>query len=305
MDNEPQQPPQSHGCPPTPSPGPSAAAHSPGFLIWRLWQHVAIALSYPLFVVGSSLLLALVPVSLLISRDRSQRINWMRRAFHNGAGLWVRMTESLGLISVEIDDKRLASQTAQRCGSPPLMVIANHPSLIDVLLINAALPDLCCVLKGDLHANPLFTLLIRHLDYLPNSDPERMLQEGSARLLQGERLLIFPEGTRTTRSQMQSATSLQFRLGAAELARRSGADALPVVIHYADEYLGKGHPWYKLPRDVLRFRLEIGPILAGAKHPTHADDGERRQARKQTRRHLNKRWIDHFVERLSRPGVGN
>ncbi len=195
-----------------------------------------------------------------------------------------------------------------------MLVIANHPSLIDVLLISAALPDMCCVLKGNLHYNPLFTLLIRHLDYLPNSDPEKMLAEGCARLQAGERLLIFPEGTRSKplRSTHLEASHLEvsrarpplaFRFGAAELARRSGANALPVVIHYNDEYLSKGYPWYRLPPNIMRFRLEIGPIIE-LPNPQLTQTSSRAE-RKASRRAINQRWIAHFEERLSGSGVGN
>lgn len=281
------------------------------------------ALSYPLFVLGSLCMLVLVPVSMVICRDRKHQTRWLRRALHLGARLWVNLSQWLQLIRVEIDDRRTATgsdakpaKAAIPDDSPPTLIIANHPSLIDVLLVSAALPNLCCVLKGNLHYNPLFTLLIRYLDYLPNSDPELMLKEGSRRLQAGEQLLIFPEGTRTTplplsgSAQRQQATDLHFRFGAAELAQRSGAAALPVVIHYKDHYLSKGYPWYRMPANVMHYRLEIGPAIPGP-NPQSALPGcphnssALRSERKKLRRRINERWINHFVERLTGPGVGN
>ncbi len=276
-----------------------------------MWQHIAAVLSYPLFVLGSLLLLLFVPLSMLLFRADKQRTRWLRSALHRGAKLWIGLTTSLLLIRVEVDDRRAPGSGADT--KTPLLVIANHPSLIDVLLISAALPDLCCVLKGNLHYNPLFTLLIRHLDYLPNSDPEVMLTEGQARLAVGEHLLIFPEGTRTAPAQAtgeapsNAIPDLQFRLGAAELARRTGAHTLPVVIHYQESYLSKGHPWYRLPPNIMAFRLEIGPTIDPLIAPliAQAEGLSTRTQHKQHRRRINQGWIDHFVERLSGPGMGN
>ncbi len=269
-----------------------------------LWRLLVLPMSYPIFVVGSLIMLALVPVSLLRHRSTGDRTRWLRHALHRGAKLWVNFNQKLGILQLAVDDKRQSDDNQPAAGQP-LIVIANHPSLIDVLLITATVPNLCCVLKGTLHYNPLFTLLIRHLDYLPNSNPEQMLAEGTRRLEAGERLLIFPEGTRTAPSgsaESGAHSGLLFRFGAAELALRSGAATLPITIHCNSSYLGKGHPWYQWPADSLRYRLEIGPTLLPCERlPLGANGVVRRKAR----RALNERWQTHFAQRLATQGVGN
>ena len=265
-----------------------ASRHAPRSLLWRAWRSLALPLSYPIFAIGSLVLLSLVPCAVLCFRDRRERTVWLRAALHNGARLWVKLAEALQILDVAETDLRPArpqSNTAR-----PLLVIANHPSLIDVLLINAALPNLCCVLKGNLHYNPLFTVLIRCLDYLPNSDPEYLLNEGAARLAAGENLLIFPEGTRS-----EPGEPLDFKLGAAELALRSGCAVLPVTIHCASRYLSKRHPWYRLPADKLRYHLVIGPEQPGQAPIAATESRSRRRA---ARRELNNRWRDHFTNQL-------
>lgn len=253
-------------------------------------------------------MLALVPISFIAFRERKRRTRWLRQALHHGARMWVDLTQRLLLIHVVVKDHREAGNRLDNSDKPTL-VISNHPSLIDVLLISAAIPNLCCVLKGNLHYNPLFTFLIKYLDYLPNSDPEKMLEEGSARLRAGETLLIFPEGTRSAPppTDLETAVSakppLVFRFGAAELARRSGANALPVVIHYNDRYFRKGHPWYRLPPNIMRFRLEIGPTVPGFGPPPTPPST--RSERKQVRNEINQAWINYFEERLNSPGMGN
>jgi len=256
----------------------------------RAWRSLIFPLSYPIFVIGSAMMVAMIPIAVLRHRSKTERTRWLRAALHRGAQLWVGLNSQLGLLEVSVDDKRAAASS-----SGPMLVIANHPSLIDVLLITAALPNLCCVLKGALHYNPLFTLLIAHLDYLPNSDPERMLEEAQQRLSAGEHLLIFPEGTRTEPNK-----PLQFRMGAAEVAAKSGASVLPVTIHSNSRYLSKGYPWYRWPNDKLRYQLELGPTF-----PPAAAASDSKKVRRSARRRLNDQWLNHFSQRLSARGVGN
>jgi len=266
--------------------------------LWRAWQFLVIPISYPLFALGSAMMMALVPVAIIRHRCPAKRVRWLRGALHRGARLWVGLNSQLGMLRVDVDDKR--DHLTDTPDSGPLLVIANHPSLIDVLLITATLPNLCCVLKGALHYNPLFTLLIRNLDYLPNSDPELMLEEAQARLLNGEQLLIFPEGTRSEPNK-----PLEFRLGAAELAVRSSAAVLPITIHSNSRYLSKGYPWYRWPRDRLRYQLELGPIQPGSEPNNNASNDSVNKTRRAARRRLNSQWLEHFSRRLAARGMGN
>ena len=266
-----------------------------------IWSYQSATL---FFAVGSLVLLAMVPIAVLLHRSPATRTRWLRGALHRGANLWLGFNQRMGILQWTVEDKRHIDDP-KLAPNTPLIVIANHPSLIDVLLITAALPNLCCVLKGALHYNPLFTLLIRHLDYLPNSDPELMLAQGSARLEAGEHLLIFPEGTRTdphASTDDGQPAPLKFRFGAAELALRSGAATLPITIHSNTSYLSKGHPWYRWPAEMLRYRLELGPTLAPSERLTI--DANTRQ-RRHARRALNDRWQKHFAQRLTARGVGN
>jgi len=271
-------------------------APAPRRRAWRLWQALALPLSYPIFALGALMMIALVPVAMLGNRSRRARIRWLRTAMYRGARVWVRVAELLQVLEVEIDDRRPPGVELGARNTPsssPVLVIANHPSLIDVLLITATVPNLCCVLKGALSYNPLFRLLINQLDYLPNSNPESMLAEGSRRLQREETLLIFPEGTRS-----EPGTELDFRFGAAELAVRSGCAVLPIVIRTNTAYLSKGYPWYRLPADKLRYTLEVGPAFASRPAEIGAN-------RRKARRALNKLWLAHFKQRLDRESVGN
>ena len=144
------------------------------------------------------------------------------------------------------------------------LIVSNHPSLIDVLWLVAAMPQVCCVLKAEINNNYLLRPLVKDLDYLSNSDPEKLLDEGASRIKAGEVLLIFPEATRTP-----PGTIPKFRLGAAELLVRTGAQAHVLLIKKSHIYLSKMVPWYAFPPEPLRYEISriahFEPCLVGSR----------------------------------------
>jgi 1-acyl-sn-glycerol-3-phosphate acyltransferase len=104
-------------------------------------------------------------------------------------------------------------------------VIANHPSLIDVVVLIAFIRDANCVVKQSLWDNPCMRGPIRAAGYISNSGSMDMLEEAAGALEQGQTLIVFPEGTRTTPGQAP-----EFHRGAAAIAVRGASVVTPVVI---------------------------------------------------------------------------
>ncbi len=274
---------------------------APGYWLWRLWQAVIVPLFYPLFGLGCAILLLLVPVAHAVLREPKKRTRYFRLAVHHIARLWFNLARLLRVFDYRLvngqaehllplqaatTDSDLSTAGENAHGH---LVLANHPALIDVLMILALMPNLCCIMKSDLSQHPILGLLIRNLNYLSNDNPEIWLAQAQLRLESGESLLVFPEGTRTKPGQPVS-----FKLGAVELARRTRAKVLPLVVHYNSHYLSKSCPWYELPHSKLTYQLEVGPTINPR---TLAVNSTPRQAR----RWLNQELQRYFRERLARP----
>ena len=140
--------------------------------------------------------------------------------------------------------------------SAGLILVANHPSLIDYVLIASRLKHLNCVVKEQLKHNFFLRGIIKAAGYLANDDPEGFLQQGSASLAQGENLLIFPEGTRTSRQ-----CELRLRRGAAALAVHSGHPLQVITISLSTEFLSKEKRWYHVPKACPQYVLRVGERL--------------------------------------------
>ena len=140
------------------------------------------------------------------------------------------------------------------------LILANHPTLIDVVILVSLFPQVECVIKGAVMQNPVLRLPARTANYISNFDPAELLAACVQRLESGSGLLLFPEGTRTVPGE-----SIRFKPGAAEIALRADAHILPVVIDCQPTFLAKRSRWYHVPSSKPHFEIRILP-------PVHTRD---------------------------------
>ncbi|MDO4231753.1 MAG: lysophospholipid acyltransferase family protein [Lautropia sp.] len=147
----------------------------------------------------------------------------------------------------------LRMQGLERLGRPGQLILANHPSLLDVLFFIGHVPGLNCVVKADLLSNPSMSAAIRACGFVPNDDSGSILAEADAVLRDGQALLIFPEGTRTGWDGL-----IRLNRGAVSIGLRSATVITPVVVRMTPPGLKKGQPWYKIPFSRYRCELLVG-----------------------------------------------
>jgi 1-acyl-sn-glycerol-3-phosphate acyltransferase len=147
--------------------------------------------------------------------------------------------ETLGLIEVEwIGAERLATPG-------PKIVVANHPSLIDVVLVISKLPQADCIVASKRAENRWLRGSVAAADYITNDSGVAVVYEAARRLREGRTLVVFPEGTRTP----EAGGLGHFQRGAAHIALASGLDMLPVEISVEPRMLMKGQAWYHVPQE--------------------------------------------------------
>jgi 1-acyl-sn-glycerol-3-phosphate acyltransferase len=132
------------------------------------------------------------------------------------------------------------------------LVLANHPTLIDVVALGALMPYASCVVKQALWKNPLLGGVVRAAGYISNSDSDSLIDDCASNLRSGNPLIYFPEGTRS-----RPGEPLRFQRGAAYIALRSGVPILPVLIDYNPTTLTKREKWYHIPHCRFRLRIEV------------------------------------------------
>jgi 1-acyl-sn-glycerol-3-phosphate acyltransferase len=146
----------------------------------------------------------------------------------------------------------------ERLAVAPSLVIANHPTLLDVVFVVAHMPQADCIVKSAAFRNPFLRQVLRIAGYIPNGDGRDVIDACAERLAAGRSLVMFPEGSRSPETGLRS-----FKRGVAHLALRSGAPLLPVFLDCDPPALKKGQPWWAVPDRKLVFTLAVdAPVCA-------------------------------------------
>ncbi|WP_137886954.1 1-acyl-sn-glycerol-3-phosphate acyltransferase [Pseudomonas sp. 2FE] len=246
------------------------------------WRLLATGASFALFGLGGLCLRVLVfPLLALLPGDAPSRRRRARATISRLFWLFVQFMYRSGVLTFAVEG-------AERLGRPGQLIIANHPSLIDVVVLVALIRDANCVVKQSLWDNPFMRGPIRAACYISNSGSLDMLDEAADALRQGQTLIVFPEGTRTTPGQAP-----EFHRGAAAIALRGATLVTPVVISVSPTTLTKAEPWYRIPSRRFHFQLRVGedidPQLFAAQGPAP------RASRK-----LNEHLHQHFIKELGK-----
>jgi 1-acyl-sn-glycerol-3-phosphate acyltransferase len=143
-----------------------------------------------------------------------------------------------------------------------IIVVANHPSLLDALMLVARLPRSACIMKSELMRNVFLSAGAKLAGYIGNDTARGMVRAAVRDLNDGGQLVVFPEGTRTTITPINP-----FRPGVTLIAKLAGAPIQTVFIDTDSPYLGKGWPLWRLPPLPIVFRVRLGRRFAPSPHP--------------------------------------
>jgi 1-acyl-sn-glycerol-3-phosphate acyltransferase len=145
---------------------------------------------------------------------------------------------------------------------PGLIFVANHPSMLDALILVARLPRSACIMKAALMKNIFLGAGARMARYIRNDSARGMIRLAVQDLQCGGQLVIFPEGTRTTRRPINP-----FGSAATLIAKLANAPIQAVFIDTDSPYLGKGWPLWRLPPLPIVFTVRIGERFAPSPDP--------------------------------------
>lgn len=138
-------------------------------------------------------------------------------------------------------------------GAGPMVIVANHPGLLDALMLISRLDGVACVFKASLLRSPLWGAGARLAGYIPNDWFLGSVNLAVEELRAGRQLLLFPEGTRTDRAPLG-----EFRSGAAYVAQRAGVPIQTVLIEQDTDFLGKDWRWGQRSDLPMYFRIRLG-----------------------------------------------
>ena len=212
----------------------------------RVWRIVATGFCFFVFGLGGVLVsLLVVPPMMLFVRDPVKRVRLSRFVVHHCFRFFIGLMNFVKVLTYELHG-------IDRLQRPGLLILANHPSLIDVIFIISLIPQSGCVVKSALMRNPFTRAPVKAAGYIANDAGLALVEDCREALQRHETLVIFPEGTRTP---LSGEVTLQ--RGAANVAIRCRKPVTPVIITVTPRGLAKGQKWYKVPPRRMHFVIRV------------------------------------------------
>jgi len=213
------------------------------------------------------------------SADPVQRARRMQRIT---AGAYRIMHAWLTWTRITHFDRRAALRDLP---AGPCVVVANHPTLMDVTSILATLGGGVTVAKPALYRRRVLRALLEGAGHIegPGGDPVaagRVVDEAVERIRQGFSLLIFPEGTRSVAGRL-----LPFGRAAFEIACRARVPLVSIAVRCDPVWLSKEVPLLDPPHPMPRLLLRTLAI----DDPARVDYDSRRLCRTVEGRY--QRWL--------------
>ena len=210
------------------------------------WRVFGTAFNFSVFGLGGLMLRIVVfPVLNLLVWERQLRIRLSRNVIRHAFRAFIGLLRIVGILRYEI----VGLERLERNG---LLILANHPTLIDTVFLMAFVKRADCIVKSALWRNPFTRGPVRAAGYVSNESGVGLVEDCIESLRCGSNLIIFPQGTRTP-----SDGSISFKRGAANIAIRGRRNVTPIVIHCTPPMLGKGVKWWRVPPRRSHFRIEV------------------------------------------------
>jgi 1-acyl-sn-glycerol-3-phosphate acyltransferase len=217
-----------------------------GLIICRSFVYY---LSFVLFgMAGGLLTLCCLLVFWLPATPGRER--FFQRVIHRHFSLWVRWLQWSRQVFFTYEGfERLPRGRG-------LLLVANHPGLMDVTYLLARVPEAVCIFKPAIRRNPVLGAAARRAGYLASDAGLDLFRSASAKAAAGHTLVLFPEGTRTRGGPLNP-----LKAGFALIAQRARTPTQTVLITCDSDLLIKGRAWWKLPRLPAHVTVSLGPLF--------------------------------------------
>jgi 1-acyl-sn-glycerol-3-phosphate acyltransferase len=187
--------------------------------LYKLWLSAGIALAGISFMMIALFYAVIVfPILMLVPATAQIRRRRVRRVIQYSFASFLRCCVASKLLKPPaIAGLEIVRETGG------CIIIANHPTLFDVVVLGSLTEGFNCIVKRSLRSDPFLAGGIHAAGLIvADNGPQEIIRQATETLAEGQPVIIFPEGTRSPRGGVNP-----FSRGAAHLALRTSA---PVVL---------------------------------------------------------------------------
>jgi 1-acyl-sn-glycerol-3-phosphate acyltransferase len=223
----------------------------------RLWRQVRLGSAFVVFGLAAlSVAFVAAPIARRRAHSAEEAELGVQRAIQRGYAVTVAYMKAVGI--VRLDAAGLDGLT----GVGPCIVVANHPTLIDVVLLGSRMKQMDCIVNAGWTAHsPFLRRAIDAAGFVRNDAGAEIVDACAERLQRGRRLLVFPEGTRSPVVGLG-----KFHRGAVHISLASGKPILAVTIRAKPRMLGGKRKWYDVAGRPSHFQLRMAGRLDPASY---------------------------------------
>lgn len=214
------------------------------------WRVAATGFSFASFGLGGMAIATVIaPVLNATTSDSEKRQQRAQNVIKYSFKGFTEMMVKLGIMTYSVEGLEKLQNSRQE------LVIANHPSLIDVVVLIGMMQQANCVVKQSLWSNPFTKGPVQSAGYILNAGSQQFVEDCVTRLKENNAasLLIFPEGTRTEKGMALN----EFQRGAANIAIRANVPIRPVIITCTPSTLTKNEKWYHVPSRPFHIEVKV------------------------------------------------
>ena len=207
-----------------------AGPASKGLPPYTLIGLIRTVLLFLLFFIGCIFLRVLITVLYLVPVRKSSKQRLVCRL--------IQIT-CKGILLLATAVKKEHINKANERFQHPAIIIANHQSFIDILVLLSLSSKILMVTNHWVWHSPFFGAIIRYVDfYYIGEGYEQYMERMRKKVKEGYSIAIFPEGTRTYNGKMK-----RFHKGAFYLAETLQLDILPILLYGNNKIIAKAQPF--------------------------------------------------------------
>lgn len=214
----------------------------------RFFRAIAVLICVIIFGAGSCLLsFVLFPLGILFV-PAGRRRKYFTAVVHYSWKLFTVIIQKAGCVRVTFtgDFENIKGK----------IIVASHPSFIDIVLLIGKIPNSVCIAKQGLLKNPIMRNIVKNAYIVNGGDTEQFIKDAKSFLDDGFNVVIFPTGTRTKKGE-----DIKIHKGAAQLAIASNIDIIPVKIDCDYDFLQKNKSMLDAGEHIVNYTLEIQPVI--------------------------------------------
>lgn len=187
--------------------------------------------AFNLFLLGCGVIQFLMSILWLLPISRKKKKSIFHHSIYWFNRFFLKMMITVKTVRINKSNERFEK---------PAIVVANHQSFIDILLLLSIHPKFVMVTNGWVYQSPFFGPIVRYADFYNASNGYELLVDSlKKKVSDGYSIIVFPEGTRSEDNKLK-----RFHKGAFFLAQELNLDIIPIILYGTGMISSKKQPFY-------------------------------------------------------------